>query len=328
MRIFGYLRCLAAVLALGLASCGGGGSSGGSTGTTPPPSSSPSPTPTPTPVALTPFSYAAPFAFESSLGIEGTLFNYQESFLNVQRTELVEPRPFPANSTARISLDRQGNDETIAFRYDDITISATRPAESSPEFRVVDPGGAQERLVIGPLSPGFLRGRSGGPTHVSMAIYRASPVARTIDTRVGTGQRIVYSIFGNPANEFGRLARSKEFDVGGASARGLSFGGFFIQSADYASPNGVFFGVLSVAAFGSDGQRTFEADLFIEGEHDIATNRLSGRFRDRQGGVVIGTFEGGLYGPQRNHVGLVYNLDLPRWGRDIGAAFGIGADRG
>lgn len=324
------LRCAVALAALSLASCGGGSSSapgalppmaGGGGGT---PTPTPTPTPSPTPTSAPRFSFAAPFAFETTIGVEGTLFTFENTFPQVLRTDLIDPRFFSPDRAAQVSFALQGGSEAISFRYDNINISATGTGGSNPEFRVVEPGGEAERLVLGPLTPRFVS-QQNGSAEVTVVSYRSPRVARTFDTRMGTAQRQIFAIIGNPAVEFGPIARSKEYQISGDFTGDLSIGGSFMLSSD--SNTGIF-GVPRLVRSGPDGRPNLEVNLFPEGAHNSVNNRISGRIRDRQGGNVIGTFEGALYGPSRNHVGMVFDITLPETGqRHIGYAFGFGQDR-
>lgn len=335
MKVLAEFRAAAAlgVLAFALASCGGGDSGGGQVVTPPPttvgggaplnpaPPSSPPSTP---PAASAPrFGFSAPFAFETAIGVEAALFIYQDSLPQVLRTELVDPRYLSASRTARVSFARQdGNSETISFGYDDIAFASTGIRSPGGEFRILGEGGDGESLVIGRLTPFFVQQRLDESAEVTLVSYRSVRTARTIDTRVGTAQRQVFAIIGNPAVEFGRIQRSKDYDVSGGFTGDLALGGFFTLSAD---TNTGIFGVLNASRPANASGGEVRVNLHLEGAHDPVTNGLSGRIRDRQGGNLIGTYQGALYGPNRDFVGIVFDITLAETGqRHIGYAYGFG----
>lgn len=342
MSVSKWLRCAVAISTLTLVSCGGG--SGGSSappsgnGGNSPPSGSgggggiitPTPSPTPTAAAAPRFGFAAPFAFQSALGIDAAIFTWEAPnidfpFGTITRTNIDEVRFLAPDSTASFAFGRQGNEESFDFRYDDIVASETRAATADPERRIVALGEEGNGLIVGPLTPQFVAQKA-GLAEVAIVSYSSARTPRRQLGVDGNIQRQVFAVIGNPATEFGLLSRSKEYRIVGSFVNNLSISGTFILSAD---PNAGIFGVPSLQStnFGLGAQ--LRVDPFIEGSHDSATNRLSGQVRDRQGGNIIGTFQGVLYGPGRNHVGLVFDIALPETGqqRHIGYAIGIGQNR-
>lgn len=321
MQFLGKSRFAAAFAALALVSCGGGSDS--SSGSPAPPTGgggggTPAPTPTPTPTPAPRFSFSVPFAFDSAVGVEGTEFTAQDSF----RLALIERRFLSNDQIARLSFSPQGENQTIDYRYDNVSLSATVAAQTNPRFSVVGRDADQEGLVI-ELATNEAGMLVNGSAEVAVTHYRSARSARTFDTAVGTGQRQVFAIIGNPATEFGRITRSKDYQSSGRFTGNVAMGNRFTLSADY---NTGIFGSPNLSYVDLNGQQK-QVFLYIEGAHDVTTNRLAGRVRNGQQGEVIGTFEGALYGPNRNHVGLVFDIDLPQTGRrHIGWTIGSGQD--
>lgn len=281
------------------------------------------PTPTPTPTQAPRFSFAAPFSFETAIGVEGTEFTGQGSLNNGLLIAMIETRFLSPDRSARMSFTPQGDDVTIEFRYDDVALSAAGPAGSNFDYRFVGRDVDQENVVIGPLSSSG-NTPSGGSAEVTVVHYRAQRIARTFETATGTAQRQVFAIIGNPATEFGRISRSKDYQTFGRFTGSLGMANRFTLSADY---NSNIDALATLSRLSSSGLPELQVNVILQGSHDPVTNRVSGRVRSSQQGEIIGTFEGALYGPSRNHVGMVFDIMLPQTGqRHIGWVFGSGQD--
>lgn len=319
MTLLGNSRYAAAFAALALVACGGGSDS--SSSSSPPPTGgggTPAPSPTPTPTPAPRFSFSVPFAFDSAVGVEGVEFTARDSF----RLALIDRRFLSNDRMARLTFTPQGENQIIEYRYDNISLSATVAALTNPRFSVVGRDADQEGLAI-ELATDEAGMLVNGSAEVAVTHYRSAQSARTFETAVGTGQRQVIAIIGNPATEFGRITRSKDYQSSGRFTGNVTMGNRFNLSSDYnsgitGSP------ILNYVDLNGQQQR---ANLYIEGAHDVTTNRLAGRVRNGQQGEVIGTWEGALYGPNRNHVGMVFDIDLPQTGRrHIGWTIGSGQD--
>lgn len=321
MTLLGKLRYASAFAALALVACGGGSDS--SSSTSPPPTGGggggiPTPSPTPTPTPAPRFSFSVPFAFETAVGVEGTEFTAQDSF----RLALIDRRFLSNDRMARLTFTPQGQNQIIEYRYDNVSLSATVAAFNNPQFSFVGRDPDQESLVI-ELATDAAGMLVNGSAEVAVTHYRSARTARTFETAVGTGQRQVFAIIGNPATEFGRITRSKDYQSSGRFTGNVTMGNRFNLSSDY---NSGLTGAPTLYYVGLDGQQQ-RANLNIVGTHDITTNRLAGQVRNGQQGEVIGTFEGALYGPNRNHVGMVFDINLPQTGRrHIGWTIGSGQD--
>jgi hypothetical protein len=329
MTLWGKSRYAAAAAALALAACGGGSDSssnspapptGGGGGGTP----APSPTPTPTPPP--PFGFAASFAFVTPLGIEANVFDSQ-NISDPARVEALDARFLSPSQSGRFSFERSASAETVRVSFAEVDRSFVGSVNPNGNFRTFFGSNNEEQLQIGPFSPFFTRQQS-ETAEVAIVTYLGPRTGFTAGTRVGEARRVLFAVIGNPSVETGPIPVSKRFLVEGiftGSPGIISFSGP-PSIVDISSDTNV--GVVSGISVGfrrSDNENPqLLANLNLRGAHDPVTNRLTGTVRNAAG-QVVGTFEGGLYGPGRRRIGMVYEFTIPETGsrRHIGYYVGF-----
>lgn len=325
------LRCSVALatLALALVSCGGGSES--SSGAPPPPiggGGTPAPSPTPTPTPPPAFGFAASFAFATSLGIEANVFDSQ-NISDPGRVEALDARFLSASQNARVSFERRASEEAVRVSFAEVDRSFVGSLSPNGNFRQYFGPTIEEQLRIGPLSPFFTQQQSES-ADVAIVTYLGPRTGFTAGTRVGEARRVLFAVIGNPSLETGPIPVSKGFLVEGVftGSPGIMFfsGPPSIVSIS-ADTNAAFVvgGGISVGFRRSDNENTqLVADLRLRGSHDPATNRLTGTVQNAAG-QAVGTFEGGLYGPGRRRIGMVYEFTIPETGsrRHIGYYVGF-----
>lgn len=327
MTLLGKSRYAAAFVALALVACGG--SDGSSSSPAPPTGGggTPAPSPTPTPTPPPAFGFGASFAFVTALGIEANVFDSQ-NISDPARTEALEARFLSASQGARLSFERKDRDESVRVTFAEVdrTYAATN-VNPGGSFRQYFGSTTEEQLRIGPLSPFFTRQQSES-AEVAIVSYFGPRIGATSRTRVGVAQRVLFAVIGNPSFETGPIPVTKRFLVEGVFTGSPGIG--FLNSPPSilnisADTNVGLFGGISVGFRRSDNENPqLLANLELRGAHDPATNRLTGTVRNAAG-QVVGTFEGGLYGPGRQRIGMVYEFTIPETGsrRHIGYYVGL-----
>jgi hypothetical protein len=182
-------------------------------------------------------------------------------------------------------------------------------------------------LRVGPLNP-FFTNQPTETGEVAVVDYVGPEIGFSSGTRVGGARRRLFAVIGNPSLETGPIPVSKSFLVEGVftGSPGIMFfsGPPSIVNIS-ADPNVGVFGGISVGFRRSDNENAqLVANLRLRGAHDPTTNRLTGTVHNAAG-QAVGTFEGGLYGPGRRRIGMVYEFTIPETGsrRHIGYYVGF-----
>lgn len=328
MTLLGRSRYAAALAALALVACGGG--SGSSSSSPAPPTGgggggAPTPSPTPTPTPPPAFGFGASFAFVTPLGIEATVFDSQ-NISDPARVDALDARFLGASQGARISFERSSQQETMRVSFAEIDRAFVRTGSVGGPIRDYSGPANGERLRVGPLNP-FFTNQPTETGEIAIVDYVGPEIGFTSGTRIGVARRRLFAVIGNPSLETGPIPVTKRFLV-----EGLITGspGLFLSSAPgivniSSDPNVSLFGVISIAfRLQENDQAQPVANLELRGTHDPMTNRLTGTIRNAAG-QVVGTLEGGLYGPSRRRIGIVYEFTIPETGsrRHIGYVVGL-----
>ena len=328
MTLRGKSRYAAAFVALALVACGGGSDS--SSSSSPPPTGggggTPAPSPTPTPTPPPAFGFAASFAFSTSLGIEANVFDSQ-NISDPARVEALDARFLNSAQGARFSFERSASAETARVSFAEVDRTFSGSLSPNGNFRNFFGSNTEEQLQVGPFSPFFTRQQS-ETAEVAIVTYLGPRTGFTAGTRVGEARRVLFAVIGNPSVETGPIPVSKRFLVEGVftgSPGIISFSGPPSIVNISADTSVGLVGGISVGFRRSDNENPqLLANLELRGAHDPTTNRLTGTVRNAAG-QAVGTFEGGLYGPGRRRIGIVYEFTIPETGsrRHIGYYVGL-----
>lgn len=329
MTLLGKSRYAAAFVALALVACGGGSDS--SSSSSPPPTGgggggTPAPSPTPTPTPPPAFGFAASFAFSTSLGIEANIFDSQ-NISDPARVEALDAKFLSPSNSARFSFERSVSAETVRVNFAEVERMFTGSLNPNGNFRNFFGSNTEEQLQVGPFSPFFTRQQS-ETAEVAIVTYLGPRTGFTAGTRVGEARRVLFAVIGNPSVETGPIPVSKRFLVEGVftgSPGIISFSGPPSIVNISADTSVGLVGGISVGFRRSDNENPqLLANLELRGAHDPTTNRLTGTVRNAAG-QAVGTFEGGLYGPGRRRIGIVYEFTIPETGsrRHIGYYVGL-----
>jgi len=331
MMLLGKSRYAAAFAALALIACGGG--SGSSSSSSPPPTGgggggTPAPSPTPTPTPPPAFGFGASFSFATSLGIEANVFDSQ-NISDPGRVEALDARFLSASQGARVSFERSGQQETMRVSFAEVDRAFITNSSAGGPIRDYSGPASGERLRVGPLNP-FFTNQPTETGEVAVVDYVGPEIGFSSGTRVGGARRRLFAVIGNPSLETGPIPVSKRFLVEGVftgSPGIISFSGppSIVNISSDTNAALVVLGGISVGFRRSDNENPqLLANLDLLGAHDPATNRLTGTVRNAAG-QAVGTFEGGLYGPGRRRIGMVYEFTIPETGsrRHIGYYVGF-----
>lgn len=284
-------------MGLALAACEAAGIGGPVAGPSPTPTPTPTPTPapTPTPTPAPSFGFAAPFSFETDIGIEALQFTRTDPGSPLLVTDLRDVRLLGANRTA--SMSYRSNPRSARFVFGSQAYDYGAPATVRNDLLLF--GDQTRSFQIGPLP---------GVTTQLAPVLHTGPAAPNVI--VGAGRPVVLALVGNRSADQSVIDAPRLYD----GVPGIISEDILARSATVSirsAGQGVRVRLSLVRKANDTEQPAGEVELL--GTHDPVTNRLSGVVTDSSNGNV-GTFSGSLYGPAREFAGLVFEFRRPQNG--------------
>ena len=291
-----------------LSGCGGNSSSNSPPTASVPPTALP-PTP-PVPAPVVPFTFDGSFDVPAVAGFSFRQFSFVDSFgFNGIAYDQMLPLASPtvprfiwAQPAQRLRLEYIGP----ATEYGSTQIQQTG------NYRIFTD--ESTRVVVGWLSP---------TQYVALASWSRliGPVQRM--GQAGNEAQAFWALVGNQSTIQSDLTSSLRYE--GAAVivpSDVQISRLQFTVAPRLPGDNRVSGVLLLSATEA-GANVSRASLVFEGTFNIVTNRFAGQITDATGGYT-GTFEGAVFGPGREEVGISFNFSRSRDGGKVYAGVAIG----
>ena len=292
-----------------LSGCGGDSASTSPPMEGVPPTTLP-PTP-PVPAPVVPFTFDGSFDVPAAAGFSFRQFSFVDSF-GFNGIAYDQLRPLASPTVPRFIWSQPAQRLRLEYVGPATEYGSTQ-IQQTGNYRIFKD--ESTRLVVGWDSP---------TRYVTLAAWSRliGPVQRV--GQAGNESQAFWALVGNQSTILSDLTSSLRYEGTALTVPSdVQTGRLLFTAAPRLPGDNRVSGILLLSAT-EGGVNVSRAALVFEGTFNIATNRFTGEITDATGGYT-GTFEGAVFGPAREEVGISFNFSRSRDGGKVYAGIAIGA---